>query len=235
MLLAHEIDLTAGTELEVKNLALKTKRRKERPKKIIIDWSGNEMNAEEYAAFLRRGKTGTHLFIDHEGIVWQFADLWLAKVARWKGVDDDSIWITLQNKGVPPSDTRVARGVFVYEFGAFKKPVLAVNADQLDSLTEIIDLICRSMGILPHVPRKDGQLITHQLKPRTVRAWEGILLASHVAPTLSPGPGALPALAELEHKLLSEDEEEDEDGTDLDGEEQEVDDEAFNRDFPDPV
>lgn len=239
MLLAHDIDLLGAVDFEVTNhsSAMKSRERTHKPSKICIDWSGNEMNASEYAAYLERGKTGCHLFIDSGGETYQFADLWTEAVTRSNALmDADAIWIVLQNKGVPPEDARVKRGVFIYDFGRFTGPALGVTADQLEELESILGVICACLGIPPCLPRKEEEVIRKQLSTRVLKEWNGILLASHIAPTMSPGPGVLDALDEFEAECFSEDDEDldDEDETDFDGEEQEVDEEAFEADFPDP-
>lgn len=235
---AREINLLGGTELEVEIHETPPKgwpTRHARPSKIIIDWSGNEMNADEYVDWLHKSKLGCHLFIDSDGDIHQFADLWDAKVPRAGGeLDEQVIWIVLQNQGRPPADKRVLRGVFNYRFGDFRGPALGATSEQIETLLEVVQLICVSLDIPPCLPRKNEEPIEAILKPATVNAWSGILLASHTAPTASPGPGILAALDELEQALFSEDEESEDDEEDPDGEEPPpVDAEKFDADFPD--
>ncbi len=238
MLFARGIDLTAGTELVVDHggtqLEISARSKGKSPRMIVIDWSGNEMSAEEYGAFMARGNAGAHLYIDHEGGITQYTDLW-NKVRRMKSVDDVAIWVVIQNKGIPPHDDRVSRGAFVYSFGEHKLSALCANSDQIDSLVYLLGLICDSLQIPPSIPRKDGEPLERAIRGKTGPRWNGVLLASHLdAGTVSPGPGILEALDEFEHDMLAEDDEYDEEeDTDFDGEDQEVDEDAFNEAFPD--
>lgn len=239
MLLAHGIDLTAGTDLDVDhglpNGIRVVARKGQRVRKIIVDWSGNEMNAEEYAAFLSKGKTGCHLFIDHEGGIYQFADLSHSRVNRVGAFDAESVWIVLQNKGEPVADPRVPRGTFRYAWGGRELPALGSLTEQLESLYQLVDLICESLQIEPWLPRRNEELITRHLSAKAASGWQGVLLASHLSSyTVSPGPGVLEVLDELEGDWNSDDGEYDEEeDTDLEGEEEELDEEAFDRAFPD--
>ncbi len=245
MLLAREIDLTAGTGV-VAHLVPNPKiyqcpRKDDLPTKILIDWSGNEMNAEEYAGFLSKWKTGAHLFIDHEGRLWQFVDLG-NQVRRHPAGDVGGIWIVLQNKGAPPEDPRVRRGTFRITREGQTYSVLCATTAQIETLEELVVLLCESFRIEPRLPRVDGEA-THPecsaippalFSTRALEDWEGVLLAMHLdGRTLSPGPGILQALDELE-QIWDTEEEEDEDDTDFEGEEQEIDEDAFDAAFPDP-
>lgn len=247
-MLVNGVNATAGTDLEVDILDVKLKgvtRRRERPRKIIIDWSGNEMNAEEYGRFLEKSKVGCHLFIDAEGSITQYADLWAQRVMRHPNtvLELDAIWIVLQNRGAPPADSRVSRGSFAYRWGNEVMPVLGATADQIDALIEVVALICESLDIEPCLPRVDGVPARRKIGTKVATNWQGILLASHISPSMSPGPGVLDALAQLEDAFFSEEEDEDEDEEEDEGEDGE-DGEAdgdyeppsqadFDRDFPD--
>jgi len=214
MLFAFGIDLTAGTELEVLTMeveGMKIEPRNHRPQKIIIDWSGNEMTGQDFAAFLAKGKTGCHLYIDYDGGIWQFADLF-DQVVRKKEVDGDSIWIVLQNKGVPPEDPRYKRGTFREDFHGRKMPVLGSVLDQLTALEELIALICESVRILPIIPRVGEEAIDLAvMEPDDLKDYVGLLLASHVdARTMSPGPGVIELLDEMDQEFNDEDDDDSE-------------------------
>lgn len=242
MLLAHNLDLTGLTEIEVDDSLFRsvpTTRRKKPPTKVIIDWSANEMSAREYSDFARGKKYGaTHIYIDHEGTIWQFADLMVDCIPRSKELDQEAIWIVLQNQGMPPADSRVARGVWLYEFGRHKLPTLGVINDQLEVLEELIVLLFSSMPWMePVVPRKDSEVVMKPLSPKVIEAWRGLLLASHVdSSTVSPGPGIIDVLDELEAEWFEEDEYDEDEDTDFEAEtDEEVDASEFDRDFPDPA
>lgn len=236
MLLAHGLDLTAGTELDVDTTyfgQVRGSKRDALPETIIIDWSGNEMSAKEYALETKRA---AHLYIDHEGVIWQLADLsvTVAHLGRSAAhVDERAVWIVLQNKGMPPTDSRVKRGVWDTRFGSHRLAVLGATSDQIESLLELAALLAPSLGFDPSIPRRDGEPVRKALAPKVLAKWTGILLASHVdARTISPGPGILEALDELEEVWFDES---DEDDTDFEGDDEEIDEEAFEEDFPDPA
>lgn len=234
MLIANGVDITAGTDhLLTERLhvpSIRVLHRRKRPRKIILDWSGNEESAEEYGAFLGRSEYGTHLYIDHQGVIWQFADLWAGKVRRGrKAIDEEAVWIVLQNKGKPPEDARVRRGTFIYQFGAHKIPALCMLTEQVDSLLAVLELICQSLQIPPCIPRKNEEPIITRISETALASWNGILLASHIdSRTIAPGPGILDELDAFEQEMLEPD-----DDTDFEGEDQNVDPEAFEEAFPD--
>ena len=162
MLIANRIDMSAGTEVQVDSSLIGKVgmfRRKAMPSKIVIDWSNNEMSAKEYADYMVRGNApmgrcvGAHLYIDHLGQIFQYADLGVYRARRHPPVDESAIWIVMQNKGEPPFDPRVPRGVYRYIFGKKEGPSLCCTSDQVDSLMDVIDLICRSMSIPMGIPR----------------------------------------------------------------------------------
>jgi hypothetical protein len=199
------------------------------------------MSAKEYADYMVRGNApmgrcvGAHLYIDHLGQIFQYADLGVYRARRHPPVDESAIWIVMQNKGEPPFDPRVPRGVYRYIFGKKEGPSLCCTSDQVDSLMDVIDLICRSMSIPMGIPRtKAMDPVAKKLSSKKLDRWSGILLASHAAPVLSPGPCVLEALDELEQMFLSElyEEDEEDEGEPGDGTE-EFDEEAFEKAFPD--
>jgi hypothetical protein len=240
MLFANGIDLTAGTELEVTAIeadGMKTAPRKVRPTKIIIDWSGREMTGEDYAVFLAKGMSGAHVFIDYDGGIWQFVDLF-DKVNRGGAIDEEAIWVVLQNKGVPPEDLHYRRGTFVMKLGKTEIPVLGCVLEQLEALEEVIALICQSLLIPPTIPREqslDGRgVFSGFLPPDLIEEWPpGILFASNLSEkTVSPGPGVADLLDEIDETFHSE---VDEDDTDFESDDDlDFDTEAFNKAFPDP-
>jgi hypothetical protein len=241
MLIANEIDLTAGTEFEVVSEipnGISTRPRERKPTKVVIDWSGHEMSAREYADFLARGTLGAHLYIDEAGTISQLADLWQEQVARVRAVDAEAVWIVLQNEGRPPSDRRVRRGAFRYRFGDLELSTLTCNADQIEALEDVVTLICLSMGIPPSLPRRHGEVVREPLSEETVQRWEGLLLASHLPrtpPTVAPGPHILDVLDQLETELVREDPLEEWEDTDFDSDAEAPDiDEDFDEAFPDP-
>lgn len=209
------IDIDLLEEITVRPLIPEPKRHRQ----IVIDWTGSEMSAQEI--MLQRNPNGWNLVIDHEGEVFQLRDLG----------EDGPILIALQNQGRPPKDKRVNRGTFVYSFGKHKLPTLAATTPQLETLTQILPLICQCLGIPCAIPRKNEDPIRVPLTPKAQRRFEGIVLASHLSPvTVAPGPGVIEALDELEVEYYSDDE----DDTDEDGEDQEVDDDEFDANFPEP-
>jgi len=230
-MLAREIDLTAGTELavEIHDTEMKRTPRKGKPTKIVIDWSGLEATAEDYS----NTRFGCHLYIDEEGDVHQFADLWLDQVGRGgPRVDAGAIWIVLQ-VGVPPVGN-VKRGAFLYRWGGKTHKVLGATTEQLESLAEVVILICMSLGIPLEIPEQKKML-----GEVTVAEWKGVLLASHVADTPAPGPGVLEILEESFGELAmdedgDEDEDEDESDDEFEGRPIAFNFEKFEVDFPDP-
>ena len=242
-MLAREIDLTAGTELsvEIHEVEMVRELRTTRPNKIIIDWSRGEQSADDYGKGLGESKKGCHLYIDKNGDVHQFADLWLHKVKRGGiFIDQDAIWIVMQNRGDADIESKVKRGGFLYPWGKKRYHVFGANNDQIDALLEVVMLIGMSIGIPLGFPHRDENMLKEQLSPLMTTAFSGVLLASHVLDTAAPGPGILDALQEAFEDLEedeNEDEDEDED-EDEPGQEDEIefsfDTSQFERDFPDP-
>lgn len=206
MLIAYGLDLSAGTELEVDSTLMggRGAKRRTRPDVLLIDWSGNEMSAKEFAL----AKGSAHLYIDHEGVVWQLADLatrmFESSKKELRKITRRAILVVIQNKGLPPADSRVPRGLFSMEVGPIKADVLAANSDQTDSLVEVVNLVCESFGFPPCVPRVDEEPVARKLSPKTIDEWSGVLLSLHLAKTPNPGPGILEAMAELEDEVFGD-------------------------------
>jgi len=197
--------------------------RKNPPRKIVIDWSGDELGGEEFASIGREFSGGCHIYIDYDGTIWQFADLF-DKVSRGGWIDSDAIWIVLQNKGAPPQNKKFPRGTFRMEVNDLKVSALASTTEQLEALEQLILLVCDSLQLAPNVPR-DGnyEVLRGEVSKRMVKDHEVILAAFHLkSTTVSPGPGVIEILDELEQHFSDLEEEEDDDDEeegdeDLDG------------------
>lgn len=190
------VDLTAVTETDVcswdeSGMIFDGSNRAVKPDLIVVSFSDEEMSHRQFFKNCTENNRSAHVYIDHEGQIFQFADLWSHRCVYDSGQSHRSIEIVLQNRSKPTPLKKYPRGVMQMIVDGDERFVLTTTTGQLDALEFVVDLICKSIKIPLELPGKDDAPFIGLL-PRGKRfSFTGVVGAMHLCGGIAPGEQVL--------------------------------------------
>lgn len=184
------------------------------PRMIVGHWTGGESSGRTLFRNIRRRKTrdgrglSVHLYIDYEGVIWQYCDTILSTRHAGKA-NGRAIGIEKQNrawdpKKLPKSWAKFERGKLRQTLKGRSVSVLSFTTAQLESWVEVAGALSDFYQIPYHVPaNSNGSLLTDQMTRAQWSRFEGTLGHYHLTDTrLDPGIQPLGALVECNWDLV---------------------------------
>lgn len=210
MLIANGVDIAAGTALEDQvhswdehglQFTGKKSEKNNRPRSIkpnlmVFHWSGGEGSYERIFKTLTKRKLGIHLYIDYDGDIYQYADLWTVACAHAHRANARSIGCEMQNLGLGDSTKKFPRGKILMEGHGRHYNGLSMTSAQLESMHALTELVTKSLGIpfkVPTAPDGHGPLLDY-LTPKQQQTFAGVAGHIHFSEKVCPGAQVLQSL-----------------------------------------
>ena len=190
------VDLTAVTETSVfswdeHGMLFHEMNRAVKPELIVVNFSHEEMTYRQFFKNCMDSNRSAHLYIDHEGEIFQFADLWSSRCVYESGQSHRSIEIVLQNRQRPTPLKKYPRGVMEMKLNGEPRSVLTTTTGQLDALEFVTDLICKSIKIPFDLPAEKEAPLLRPLPTKERFSFTGIVGQIHLGEGIAPGEQVL--------------------------------------------
>jgi len=206
------VDLTAGTETLVHSwedhgFSFTGEDRWKKPNLILLHFSHEEETARQFFTRMKKQRKSAHLYIDHSGQVFQFADLWATRCRHSTVASERSIGIFIQNRGTRKALKKFPRGSMVMTLNNQEHTVLTTTSGQLDALEEVLSLITQSIVIPFDLPSENEDVMLKRIEHGRENLFSGIAGGVHFNKnSIDPGEQILRELWEYSENLKAEDE-----------------------------
>lgn len=187
------------------------------PDLIVGHWTGGEGQARQVYSTLLSRKTederglSVHVFIDYDGVIWQFADL-DRRTRHASAVNNRSVGVEMQNQGFPRKG-KLPKSWKPYERGRYRdllkgkeRTMCFFTADQLEAWCALCEGVCDHFGIPKQVPANaellkqgnfaSGLVLRDTLPRRANKTFKGVIGHYHCSKKLDPGTQPLEELVE---------------------------------------
>ncbi len=147
--------------------------RKEKPRMIVLHWTGSENKAEQVFRTLNSRELGVHLVTQGTRVV-QLCDLDL--VALHAGVaNEGSIGIENRNRGRPPSSPGHIRAVSTSLIHGQRMLTLDFTKDEVATIASLVTVMCDHFGIEKVIPGRGSEPHDAVLTRAELARWNGVL------------------------------------------------------------
>jgi hypothetical protein len=171
------------------------KRRTSSVKNVVLHHTGGEGDAEQVFRVLTGRDLSVHLFVDHLGEVYQFADLEETQCYHAGYANAFSVGIEFQCKGLAP-EGRVPRTKYTDTVHGRRMDFLRLTNAQCSAGYTLIKALCDIYNIRKTFPTDDrGRVTRSVMAPSAVGKWPGLLGHLHVTPSkIDPTPHVMDEL-----------------------------------------
>lgn len=151
-----------GLEFVIGKDGIRKRHHDRTPNLFVGHWTAGEGSHKSCFSTLRKRHLSVHLFIDSDGVIYQFADLDLA--AFHAGiVNERAIGVEIQNRGVPPTHEKTPRAIYEAKVQGAQRQLLEFYPAQVTAFCALAERFAE-VGFFPRkIPRDPlGSILAHQ-------------------------------------------------------------------------